>query len=122
LWPEWPEAEHIPDARMSAVFAAASAWDIDGASDAIRTARHAIQAAKHLVSRFLTMRRLRLYWCDVKGISLGETGCKDSISKPHELSKMIFGRSGFRADKAEAGGIDQVKAERIVGICCRHWS
>jgi hypothetical protein len=34
------------------MFAAAKAWDIDGASDASSTAQHAIQTVKHLANRF----------------------------------------------------------------------
>jgi hypothetical protein len=52
-----PVVEHISIHREPGVFAAASAWEIDGASDAIRIAKNAIHAMKRLVTRSVLMAR-----------------------------------------------------------------
>ena len=48
-----PVVEQISIQEKSEPFAAANAWEIDGASAAIKIAKHAIQAANFLVALFI---------------------------------------------------------------------
>gem|GEM_PF-5874135 len=50
-----PVVEQISIEETSASFAATKAWEIDGASDARRIAKHAIQAANRCVALFNPM-------------------------------------------------------------------
>jgi hypothetical protein len=50
-----PFTEQISAKNVPALFAAASAWEIDGRRAAIEIARHATHAVKYLVSRLIFM-------------------------------------------------------------------
>jgi hypothetical protein len=52
--------EGVTDVLMLDRPASAMAWEIDGASDASKIAKHAILAVNRLVCRFIPMKKLHL--------------------------------------------------------------